>query len=102
MNDAPIPGEEPPNLRFLRVLVTVLTGTMIAGLVIIIALIVIRFSGESRVALPEAITLPSGVVATAFTQGAGWYAVVTQDQRILIYDAASGDLRQEIVIEAGE
>lgn len=102
MNDAPIPGGEPPNLRFLRVLVTVLTGTMIVGFVIIVALLVIRFSGQGRVALPEAITLPSGAVATAFTQGAGWYAVVTQDQRILIYDAASGDLRQEIAVKAGE
>ncbi|WP_093966927.1 DUF6476 family protein [Actibacterium lipolyticum] len=98
MNEAPIPGEEPPNLRFLRILVTVLTATMIAGLLVIIALIVIRFSGESRVSLPDEITLPDGATATAFTQGAGWYAVVTADQRILIFDIASGAMTQEIAI----
>ncbi|MDY6861068.1 MAG: DUF6476 family protein [Pseudomonadota bacterium] len=103
MDEAPIQGEEPPNLRFLRILVTVLTGTMIAGLLVIIALLVIRFSGEGHVAaLPDEIALPDGSTATAFTQGAGWYAVVTADQRILIFDAESGALRQEIAITAGE
>ncbi|MHC0054877.1 DUF6476 family protein [Actibacterium sp. D379-3] len=102
MDDAPIRGEEPPNLRFLRILVTVLTGTMIAGLLVIIALLVIRFSGEGRVALPDTIALPDGTRATAFTQGVGWYAVVTGDQHILIFDAASGALRQDIAITADE
>lgn len=101
MDEAPIPGSEPPNLRFLRILVTVLTATMILGVVVLIALVVIRLPGTNRPPLPDSITLPSGTTATAFTRGAGWYAVVTQDQRILILDAKTGDLRQEIRIEAG-
>lgn len=95
-------GEEPPNLRFLRVLVTVLTATMIAGVVIIIALIVIRYGGKDDFALPKAIELPQGATVSAVTKGRGWYAVVTEDQQILIYDAGDGHLRQTVRIGDGE
>ena len=91
---------EPANLKFLRRLVTVLTGTMIVGVVVIIGLIVMRITSEpARMALPDSITLPDGVRATAFTVGAGWYAVVSGDNEILIYDQTSGELRQTIKIE---
>ncbi|WP_375228238.1 DUF6476 family protein [Roseobacter sp. S98] len=88
---------EPANLRFLRRLVTVLTATMIGGVLLIIALIVIRFYDRPP-PLPETITLPDGAAAQAFTQGDGWFAVVTTDNRILIYDRVTGDLRQSITI----
>ncbi|MFZ5963293.1 DUF6476 family protein [Thalassococcus sp. BH17M4-6] len=103
MADTPPPSsdtpEEPANLKFLRLLVTILTATMIVGLVVIVSLIVIRYR-DSSAPLPEVITLPSGASATAFTQGADWYAVVTEDDRILIYDRATGSLRQTITLEA--
>lgn len=98
MNDPSQPGSEPGNLRFLRRLVTTLTVVMIAGLLVIVALFVIRFSG-SRPPLPDAITLPDGAKAHAFTVGDGWYAVVTDDYRILIFDRTTGNLRQSIAIE---
>ncbi len=88
---------EPPGLRFLRLLVTVLTGVMIAGIVSILGLIWHRYS-NARSPLPEVITLPSGETATAFTQGADWYAVVTAGNEILIFDRATGRLRQRIAI----
>ncbi len=88
---------EPANLRFLRRLVTVLTATMIGGVLLIIALIVIRFY-DSPPALPETVELPDGATASAFTQGDGWLAVVTTDNRILIYDRVTGSLRQSIEI----
>ena len=87
----------PPALRFLKLLVTVLTATMIAGIAVITFLIWSRYSDRSA-PLPEAITLPSGVTATAFTQARDWYAVVTGDDRILIFDRATGTLRQEITV----
>ncbi|MBY6091830.1 DUF6476 family protein [Maritimibacter alkaliphilus] len=100
MEDNPQQQEmnEPANLRFLRRLVTALTGTMIVGLIILIALIVIRFwstppAGPALPVLPEAISLPEGATAQAVTFGAGWVAVVTDDQQILVYDATSGALR---------
>ena len=78
-------------------LVTILTGTMIAGLLIIIALVVIRYS-DRRAPLPEAITLPDGATATAFTKGSDWYAVVTGDDHILIFDRATGKLINTLAI----
>ena len=79
-------------------LVTVLTATMILGLITIVALFVIRFSQPPRLALPDEIALPEGASATAFTRGRDWYAVVTEDDRILIYDIGSGTLRQTVDI----
>lgn len=93
---------EPERLRFLRRLVTVLTATMIAGMVMIVVLMFIRLTGEtpaqSAPVLPDQIRLPEGRTATAVTTGAGWYAVVTDAQEILIFDRASGELRQRVRI----
>ncbi|WP_439122594.1 DUF6476 family protein [Marivita sp.] len=89
---------EPPNLRFLRRLVTVLTVTMIAGVIMITAMIVIRYN-QSAVPLPEMIFLPDGTTATAFTQARNWYAVVTDDDRILIFARDTGHLLQTVAID---
>lgn len=101
------PKEEltlPPDLRFLKTLVTVLAGVMILGLIAIITLFVIRFSSprEAAVRLPETITLPEGMTARAVTYGTGWYAVVTTGDEILIYDAKTGRLTQRVTIETAK
>lgn len=72
---------EPANLRFLRRLVTVLTATMILGLLTIVALFVIKFMGPTTatLSLPSEITLPEDETAQAVTQGRNWLAVVTTD-----------------------
>lgn len=91
----------PPELRFLKTLVTVLAGVMIAGLLAIVALLVIRFSQPlpaNLPALPGDIALPEGETARAVTFGTGWIAVVTGDDEILILDAATGALRQRVRI----
>ena len=96
----PETAEEPANLKFLRRLVTTLTLVMIAGVVIIVALLVIRVQqAQAPIPLPSEITLPQGKTATAFTRGADWYAVVTIGNEILIYDAATSELRQRISIK---
>ncbi|MCC1493668.1 DUF6476 family protein [Cognatishimia sp. F0-27] len=88
---------EPPSLRFLRVLVTVLTAVMIAGIIGILGLIWHRYS-NARAPLPEIITLPDGARAATFTQGPDWFAVVTTENTILIFDRATGTLRQTLQI----
>ena len=100
MNSAPAPEGLPPSLRFLKFLVIVLTLTMIVGVITIVWVIVTRMPQAMRglPAMPESITLPDGLRATAFTQGAGWYAVVAGEE-ILIFDRASGALRQRVRIE---
>ncbi|MFT7596409.1 MAG: hypothetical protein ACI8R4_003744 [Paracoccaceae bacterium] len=98
MTDPSKPVEEPANLRFLRILVTTLTAVMIGGLLVIVGLLVMRFSSTAPV-LPDSITLPDGTKAQAFTMGKGWYAVVTGDDKILIFDRTTGALRQTITLE---
>lgn len=88
---------EPANLRFLRLLVTGLTGIMMVGLVVVVALIVIRLNADGPT-MPDQIVLPEGVKARALTIGEGWWAVVTDDNQILIYDQLTGALRQTVQI----
>ena len=85
-------------LRYLKMLVTGLAVTMIAGLIVLIWLIVMRFPAQPA-AFPDTIALPAGVGATAITRGPGWLAVVTDDGRILIFGPGGQDLRQEIRID---
>jgi hypothetical protein len=93
-------ADRPPELRFLKLLVTTLAGTMIAGLIAIIAILVIRFPAVTAVrpTLPDQVVLPEGVKAEAITFGPGWIAVVTDGGEILILDAATGALRQRVAI----
>ncbi len=78
---------------------------MICGLLVIVALLVIRFSAEpapGSVKLPDHIKLPDGTNVDAFTMGRDWYAVVTADNRILVFSKKSGDLLQSIKVSATE
>lgn len=90
----------PPGVRLLQWLVIVLTLTLIGGVIVTVAALVTRLPGSSApvVALPDKITLPEGAQAQAVTFGPGWTAVVTTDGRILILDAESGALRQEVTV----
>lgn len=89
--------ELPPGLRFLRQLVTVLTVVMIVGVVLIAALLVIRLN-HPALAIPDQITLPAGTVAVSYTQTQDWFAVVTDENKILIFDL-NGQLTQEVDVK---
>ena len=71
---------------------------MIGGVITVVGLLVTRmpqaFSAQAP-SLPDGITLPEGAAPAAITFGAGWIAVVTEDDRILIY-SKNGTLRQDI------
>jgi Flp pilus assembly protein protease CpaA len=99
MPDAPDPTL-PPSLRLLKGLVIVLTLTMIGGVITVVGLLVTRmpqaFSAVGP-SLPDGFTLPAGAKAEAVTFGTGWIAVVTTDQRILIF-GRDGTLRQEVTL----
>ncbi|MBM7069202.1 DUF6476 family protein [Actibacterium sp. 188UL27-1] len=98
MADTPDDGPTPGTLRFLKVLVTGLTAIMALGMVTLVVLFITRFPGVQSVPLPDTITLPDGATATAFTTGPDWYAVVTAQNQILIFDRQTGAMRQEITI----
>ncbi|MGX9354787.1 DUF6476 family protein [Roseobacteraceae bacterium S113] len=90
-------AELPPSLKLLKTLVTLLTLVMIGGVVTVVALLVMRLGAEPPI-VPDTITLPDGARAQAFTQGADWYAVVTDTNEILIFDRLTGELRQTVEI----
>ena len=90
--------QEPTNLKVLRRLVTVLTVVMICGVLVVIGLLVTRLQASGP-DFPRTLSLPDGAEATAFTQGTGWYAIVTDRDQILIYDQMTGKLRQTVQIE---
>ncbi len=71
---------------------------MIGGLLVVVGLLVTRLIDDGP-DVPRVIELPDGTKATAYTQGDGWYAVVTEDNQILIFDAITGALQQTVVIE---
>ncbi len=98
MDESPDEGWH-PNLNFLRILVTVLTATMIGGMVVLIVLFWTRFPSGSAAPLPDAITLPEGTEAQTVTYGPGWYLVVTQAGEALVYDSTTGDLRQRVTLD---
>ncbi len=93
-------GPLPPSLRFLKTLVTVLTATMILGLLTMIVLFVIRLGPGSAtvVPLPDTIVLPEGAKALSVAWGSDHYVVVTADKRVLIFDA-DGQLTKTVEIE---
>lgn len=77
---------------------TVLTVVMICGVLVVIGLLVTRLNRDAP-SLPDMITLPQGATAVAFTQGPDWYAVVTSQDTILIFDRLTGALRQTVTVE---
>jgi hypothetical protein len=97
-SDEPVEPQETPQLKWLRRMVMALTAVMIGGVVLTFALIVIRLSDRTPT-LPEEVELPDGASAQAVTIGANWYAVVTDDNRILIFDKTTGKLKQTVDLE---
>lgn len=72
---------------------------MIAGLLTIVALLVIRL-GPAPVrplpVLPERVVLPDGIEMQALTIAQDWVVVVSETGEVLLYDRASGQLEQRI------
>ncbi|MCL4187517.1 MAG: hypothetical protein KJZ85_07900 [Rhodobacteraceae bacterium] len=99
-------GPLPPELRLLKWLVIGLTATMVAGLAAVVWLLAVRLPatfGAGPPALPAGLALPAGAEPLAVTYGRGWVAVVTAEDEILLYDAASGRLRQRVaIVRAGD
>ena len=90
------PENKVPHLDYLRRLVTLLSATMIGGMIILIILFVIRFQ-QDKLSVPPEITLPSVITPIAFTQTRDWYAVVTQENTILLF-TPKGKLFQTVEI----
>ncbi len=100
MSDMMPSDETPvPEIRFLKLLVTVLTATMIAGLVAIVAILVIRLPGQAPMpALPDAITLPEGAAPAAITFASDYTIVLTDQGELRLYKP-NGALHKAVPID---
>ena len=87
----------PRNLRFLQRLVTLLTVSMIAGILIIAALLAFKLRSEN-INFPQTLTLPDGTKPIAFTQTKDWYSIITETNEILIYKN-DGTLIRSITVQ---
>ena len=87
----------PRNLRFLQRLVTLLTISMIAGILIIAALLAFKLHSEN-INFPQTLILPDGTKPIAFTQTQDWYSVITDTNEILIFKN-NGTLIQSIAVQ---
>ena len=88
-------------MRILRYLVLAMTIIFIVGFTIIVTVVYLQFvkaQNGFKIDLPDIVELPEGARAQAFTQGRGWYAVVTQENKILVFDSKSGELTQSVDI----
>lgn len=88
------------HLKYLKWLVTILTVTMIGGVLTVVGLLVMQFGAMNAIPLPDEIELPDGSKAVAFTQGDDWFAVVTEADEILIFSRATGQIIQTVKIES--
>ncbi len=77
----PEPTAEPAPLRRLRRLVTLLTLTLIFGMITITGLLAWRLSTGQKFALPEEIALPAGEVLISYAASPGWTVVITRDRQ---------------------
>ncbi|MEO0358523.1 MAG: DUF6476 family protein [Pseudomonadota bacterium] len=75
---------EPANLRFLRILVTVLTGTMIVGILGIFVLLIMRLNATAPV--PNlGVDLPADVAAQSTSVTQDHIFVVGTDGRLYVF-----------------
>ncbi len=88
----------PPDVRFVKRLVVILTTVMIAGLVLIVGLLVLRITqAPPALTMPDSIDLPAGITPNAVTLAPDWVLVLAQDE-ILLFDRATGALSHRIAL----
>ena len=90
----------PRNLRFLQRLVTLLTVSMIAGILTVAALLAFKLRSEN-INFPQTLTLPDGTKPIAFTQTKDWYSIISETNEILIYKN-DGTLIKSITVQDSE
>ncbi|MDV7145755.1 DUF6476 family protein [Tropicimonas sp. TH_r6] len=95
MEEQELSPEDARTLRFLRILVFVLTATMIAGMALLIVLFWLRFSGREAaptemLSLPQAFELPAGETPAAVTRAKEFWVVVADDGTVHFFAPEGG------------
>ena len=73
---------------------------MIAGIIIIVALLAVKLRTES-INFPQTVILPDGTKPIAFTQIKDWYSIITDADEVLIFKN-DGTLIDSILIQEAE
>jgi len=83
-------------------LVTVLTASMILGIITIVALLVIRLNSDPArgLILPREFDLPGAVTITGITWTGTVAVIVTDDNVLRVFDLDTRALLQEIDLDA--
>jgi len=105
MDETPEGGPDPdlpPHLRQLRLLVTVLTVVMIAGVITITGLLVIRLSdsGPAPVLVsPDRFALPADVGLVSYSILGAQTVLIGDDRVVRVFDTDTGALVREIPLD---
>jgi len=93
---------EPPRIRALRRLVTMLTLTLTFGMIAVVGLLVWRLVAVPVPALPGAVALPRGERLTGYAQNPDWVVLITEAmdgrQRLHMVPAGSESIHQSVDI----
>lgn len=94
------PQPVPPEVRFVKRLVIVLTGVMIVGITLIVGLLVLRLSAPpAPLSVPDSLALPDGVTPSAVTLARDWVLVLDDGgTEVLLFDRATGALRHRVAL----
>ncbi|WP_224815836.1 DUF6476 family protein [Hasllibacter sp. MH4015] len=92
--DLPLPA----SLRFLKNLVTVLTGVMILGMVAVIVLLVVFLNQDRRPVLvhPDVFDIPAGVETVGYSVVNGYTIVIGDDGIIRVFASDTRNLVDEM------
>jgi len=91
----------PPHLKRLKLLVTVLTVTMILGVITITGVLVIRLSEDRAPVLvhPDKFVLPEGVLPLGYSVVGDQAVIVGDDGVIRAFDLETGEVRQAFTLD---
>ncbi len=92
-------------MRWLKVLVAVLTVTLIVGFLTIVVMIVLRFNDINRPTLnplPATIQIPSQAGVVGYTETPDWYLVVTSNNEIFVFDRGTDKLIQTVIVQGNK
>lgn len=95
-------NSQPVGLRWLKVLVAVLTVTLIVGFLTIVILIALRFNSMGSPTLnpiPASIQIPSQAGVVGYTETPDWYLVVTEENEIFVFDRSNDKLIQTVIVQ---
>ena len=95
MEDAPLSPADARTLRYLRGLVSLLTAVMVVGMIVLVAVFVMRFpdgnaAKRDGLVTPDDLALPPGAHVTAVTRTPDAWVVVTAAGDIYFFAASGG------------